>query len=873
MRAARRTRPRASGEVANPSPGSFDAAARWLLTAAALATPWWFGAVTPLARLAVAGTLSIAVVLWAAGRLPVGRQVSLLVPIALVPLLIGLLLAFAQLIPLPAGMLTEIAPVTAEFWSTGRGTADAPISLYPTATRRQSAMLLMAALVFWMSTHLFASRRSQRRLWWLLAINGAAIAIFGIVQQLTWNGGLYWTVRPTYINRAFGPYVNHNHAAGMLCMGLAGAICIIVCGVSRPGRGIPRTPLTTRAPIRLAVVLCGTMIAGVLYSESRSAFLGVCAASVVVALLAASRGSRRRLVAGLTIALVLATSVLWKLDALEKVESRLTSITNQRLDDNPRILHWKDALQASRDFLWTGSGAGTYRFVYPYYERREVEETYYHAENQYIESLLEMGVAGPILLVSAIGLVLFAIIRGLNTATETFDRGIMAAGLFALCSQAVQALFDFALYMPANMLVLTVVCGAVVGRSAQLGLDHHRHRFIVLPQIRSKPVVAGLMICVVVQALLPVAEAGSTLSSRRARHTLKKSLAAADTYAADRIEQDLVRAQSRPMHIGDAELQRDMAQSWIEVYRRRAYRNFCEDAGLAQTPINAAVWKRTAPATLTAAVCDHLRHHRIQAAERLREDPLVQSTLVPAIRKLDTAARACPLLRSVHFRRVHLAGLIKSSERRNEYVRNCEKLAARDPSLWVACGHVHQLVGQTDEARRCWKNALAWPSSNSERILDLALQGSDSADVVRTLIPADDARLMIRLASSRFRDDESTRRRLLRDAVEVLENQRPPAGESEFLLGLALRELGRSPSAVRHLRRAVELAPDAIEWRFQLAQQLELQGDLEQAIEQTRVCLRLEPGNPEYREFLRHVRLTRLNVREKPERPVEPVRR
>jgi hypothetical protein len=50
---------------------------------------------------------------------------------------------------------------------------------------------------------------------------------------------------------------------------------------------------------------------------------------------------------------------------------------------------------------------------------------------------------------------------------QSYALGI--AGTFALSSQAIHALFDFGLYLPANMLLLALICGAVCGRAAWLG--------------------------------------------------------------------------------------------------------------------------------------------------------------------------------------------------------------------------------------------------------------------------------------------------------------------------------------------------------------------------------------------------------------------
>src|SRR5207245_2598528 len=60
-------------------------------------------------------------------------------------------------------------------------------SIYPSATRVELARLVMAIIALYLGTVLFANAKYQIWLWACLALNGAALAFFGIVQQLSWN--------------------------------------------------------------------------------------------------------------------------------------------------------------------------------------------------------------------------------------------------------------------------------------------------------------------------------------------------------------------------------------------------------------------------------------------------------------------------------------------------------------------------------------------------------------------------------------------------------------------------------------------------------------------------------------------------------------
>ena len=80
-----------------------------------------------------------------------------------------------------------------------------------------------------------------------------------------------------------------------------------------------------------------------------------------------------------------------------------------------RIPHWQVALRAVSDFSATGSGLGTYRFVYAPYEEEQCKSWFYHAENQYLEALIVGGIPGLGLMLIMISLVGFAAWRLLRS--------------------------------------------------------------------------------------------------------------------------------------------------------------------------------------------------------------------------------------------------------------------------------------------------------------------------------------------------------------------------------------------------------------------------------------------------------------------------
>src|SRR5258707_5655356 len=60
-------------------------------------------------------------------------------------------------------------------------------------------------------------RGSQaRKLTFVFIAYGSALAAFALLQGISSNGKLYWIRQPRLGGWIYGPYVNHNHYAGLM---------------------------------------------------------------------------------------------------------------------------------------------------------------------------------------------------------------------------------------------------------------------------------------------------------------------------------------------------------------------------------------------------------------------------------------------------------------------------------------------------------------------------------------------------------------------------------------------------------------------------------------------------------------------------------
>jgi O-antigen ligase len=218
-----------------------------------------------------------------------------------------------------------------------------------------------------------------------------------------------------------------------------------------------------------ALTAVGLLVAGLVSALSRGGWVAMAAGLAAVStVLARNRGTTLLAWTGL-VALLMSLGLIHWLGRSPAVEARWQRLVQQM--DEPtdgRLAHWSDSLNVSRDFWLLGTGIGTYRYAYRPYEREFRQKTFYHAENQYIEALTVGGLVGLGLLLAAVGLAGWSSFRLLAEPRDStaFMTGIV--GLYALVSQGVHALFDFGLFLPANMALMALLMGSVAGRAAQV---------------------------------------------------------------------------------------------------------------------------------------------------------------------------------------------------------------------------------------------------------------------------------------------------------------------------------------------------------------------------------------------------------------------
>lgn len=860
---------RSAGQRGDGAPASWPArAAIGLLTLAVVLSPWAFGSVHAYSQVVL-----LAIVIGAGAISLLSRRAPPL-PWLAIPLLLGFGLAVVQLVPLSAETLARVAPKSFEFQQhlfapaspDGSPAVTArPISLYPAAGRHQLCLLLLATVAFLTAVRCFTSGALGIALAAAVAGNGAALVLFGLVQRLTWNDRLFWAVPLSGGGQPFGPFVNRNNAGGFLNMCLAGGVALLFLVMRRRAeegdedawrylsadgfswwerlRGTVEGWLANLDASKVgALALTGWLVAGVLATLSRGAVVGMLVAGSATLLAAAGMRQRLRQLAALGLVGVVGAALLAWFGFSVELQERFDTM-GSRIDQT-RPTMWREALGAVPEFWPTGSGLGTFRYLFEHYRRNLSEQAWYeHAENQYVEAVLDAGAPGLVLLLAALALACYALFRLVRAARHASPavQAVTLGAVFALSSQAATGAFDFGLYLPANMTLLAVWCGLAVGLAICVTPRERLNR-VAMPGSAwlGSGALVGLL-AAGVPALLDTWRLGRVeMATRAASLGDLRALPSAEELKA-RLDALNAALPDRP---DDAEAQLRAAELWIMLYRLQA-----EDRLRAES--EAAVSADQVREAASTGVL-HRRAQQLAAAgdaaglARLRAEPVVAENLLPARERLVRADRACPLLAKAPVGLAELTFLGGDPRDNAALLQRAKQLSPADGQLLYHIGVLEWDAGRTPEALAAWRESWRLSPLFGERILRQASERLEPAKVASDLVPATSEAIVQFVRARRAAGDQSEQwSEKLSEAERLLSTSTVTAAE-KLRLRAAIAELGDKPGpAIDSYLQALALRPAEVEWRRELARVLLAEGRIDEARRQAAACAQFAPRDRE----------------------------
>ncbi len=278
---------------------------------------------------------------------------------------------------------------------------------------------------------------------------GLATAVYAIFQSITSQGKLYWLVTPRSGGWIYGPYVNHNHYAGLMEMLIPIPLVAAFTHLIRE-----------RSRKMLALGGAAVMASTIFLSGSRGGMIAFLVQIMILGLFLVRRRKSRRMAFALTgFVVVLVGIVIWL--GGRELGNRVTSIrseTSTEISGGTRLAIVRDGLKMWGARPLMGWGLGNFAQVFPQYRSFYTNLVVNEAHNDYLQVLVEMGALG-----FAIGLwflvrMYYGAAEKLGNWASNINGAMTLAAMLGCTGILVHSLVDFNLQVPSNAAFFYVLC-------------------------------------------------------------------------------------------------------------------------------------------------------------------------------------------------------------------------------------------------------------------------------------------------------------------------------------------------------------------------------------------------------------------------------
>ncbi len=339
-------------------------------------------------------------------------------------------------------------------------------SAYSYATQ-SSALLYCVYAVFAFVAAQFLQRTTQVKiLARTLSIYGFSVSFFAIVQSLSANGKLYWIRTPELGGWIYGPYVSHNHYAGLMEMLFPVAL---VAALSRNARGNWKWALGAAAVL---------MASTIFLSGSRGGMIAFLVQMVVLGTILARERNRRSTWTVAAVLVLIAALMLWV--GGQEIVRRIVSIDSEahsELNNGLRLRIDADGLRMLAKKPVIGWGLGTFPAVYPQFRSFYTNKFVNRAHDDYLQLLVETGVLGGAMALWFVVALYRAALKKLPNWQWDINGAVALATLLGCTGILVHSFLDSNLQIPANA-ALFYAFAAIAAADTNFGshrkVRHHR---------------------------------------------------------------------------------------------------------------------------------------------------------------------------------------------------------------------------------------------------------------------------------------------------------------------------------------------------------------------------------------------------------------
>ena len=403
-------------------------------------------------------------------------------------------LAF-QTIPLPEIIVRTISPEALAVGKIARsplyGFEQAKSAWYTFSSYiypvRQSFIRLLAYWLFFRC--LVETLNSRARINTAIAvilILGSFEALYGLIETYSGHAHILWFRKIAYIKDVTGTYINKNHFAGFMGMGLllaAGFAGALFEQKKKLGKVRTEWKKSFRSRMteffskdriyakKIITISSGVVMGlGLILSASRGGMISASIAMFLMGLMflfkKKHRGKGFLLLAMFLVTFIYAYNV--------GIDSSLKRFNNISGDYETRERYALKTYEIFEDYKITGAGIGNFQYLYPRYQSSEDKKQYFlFAHNDWLQFAAEAGIAGFVLLIAGVLFYIYFTIRLWKARNNSYSVCLGAVPFAVLMTMGIHSYSDFNLHIPANFMMMIAI--AAIGYSA-LNLEKRYHK-------------------------------------------------------------------------------------------------------------------------------------------------------------------------------------------------------------------------------------------------------------------------------------------------------------------------------------------------------------------------------------------------------------
>ena len=311
---------------------------------------------------------------------------------------------------------------------------------YPHDTVSGATLYVAYGLLCFLAAQTLVRASQVSKLATIFVVYGSAMAAFALLQGVAPNGKLYWLREPRMGGNIYGPYVNHNHYAGLMELLVPIALVLALTNLAHEKE-------------RAAAGVAAALMAGTVFlSGSRGGMLAIMVElGVLFVLLVRQKKGARIAMGAAAFAVVLVVLLTWL--GGKELTHRISSIsteTRTELSGGMRLSIDRDSLRMFRQKPVLGWGLETFPVVYPGFRSFYTNFFVNEAHNDYLQLLVEMGLVGFGIMLWFLIVVYRNAIPKIKNWTSSVSGAVALATTLGVTGILVHSFLDFNLQIPAN---------------------------------------------------------------------------------------------------------------------------------------------------------------------------------------------------------------------------------------------------------------------------------------------------------------------------------------------------------------------------------------------------------------------------------------